>query len=172
MTRKFIFKRGISLPFLAVLAVAITLLSGCNLNNPNTASSNSIPPPTPTPNVEAKNEVVNAETASSPNYKAGAIQAFDQAKFDAALADGNTVFLDFYATWCPTCRANEPLVDGAFDGSTDVVGFRVDYDTETELKKQYNVRLQSTYLVVRGTDELARHTGALTASGLDELLGN
>jgi len=170
MNEKLITNRSISLPFMAVITATIVLLSGCNFNSPNTASSNTVPPPAPTPNLEEKNDIVITETASSPNYKVGAIQAFDQAKFDAALADGKTVFLDFYATWCPTCRANEPIIDSAFDGSTDVVGFRVDYDKEEELKKEYNVRLQSTYLVLRGTNELDRYTGALTAQRVAEFL--
>lgn len=180
--------------FIAAVMVAALFLSGCNLNTGTTTSpasqGNDVmmaketpPAPTPsTPSIPSEPEAMDAmekddDAMVEPvmektvSYKAGAIQAFDQKAFDAAVADGKTVFLDFYASWCPTCRANEPIVDGAF-GGTDVVGFRVDYDTATALKKAYSVVSQSTYLVLKGGEVVSKHLGALTSGKMTELLGS
>lgn len=81
-------------------------------------------------------------------YVPGAYQDFSQAAYDAALSDGKTVILDFHADWCPTCRANEPIITSVFESNTDtnIVGFKVDYDNEIELKRTYNIASQSTII--------------------------
>jgi len=127
--------------------------------------------PSAEPNVndEVVSEV-NAEPSDIRSYEVGRLQDFDRAKFENALADGKTVLLDFYAPWCPTCRANEPVLDTFFDGSSDIVGFRVDYDTATILRQKYGVTVQSTYIVVNRMQELNRYTGSLNSSRLSRLL--
>lgn len=178
MQKKLINKCDLSLPFIVVVMAAALFLSGCNLNAGARSTTSSSHEPTSMTNTKTN---TNAKTTSEviakdlaepvTNYQAGAIQTFDQQKFDAAVADGETVFLDFYATWCPTCRVNEPIVNSAFDGSHDVVGFRVDYDNETELKKKYSVISQSTYLVLKDGNEVDRYLGSLTPSRMAILLG-
>jgi len=161
-----------NLPFSLVFTISILLLSGCNLKTGTDAESAVISTDVTPPEVVAQDvaEPVEVEAVPTASYRVGAIEQFNQAKFETALADGKTVFLDFYASWCPTCRANTPIIDAAFDGSTDIVGFRVDYDNETELKKTYKVTAQSTYLVLKNGQELDRYLGALTAERLAGLL--
>lgn len=149
-----------------MVMVAVLLLSGCNLNTGSVGDSAS---ETVTPVAKTVTSPVE-EVTSNGSYKVGAMEKYDRAKFEAALIAGETIFLDFYASWCPTCRANEPIVDAVFDGNIDAVGFRVDYDNETELKKKYSVVSQSTYLILRNGEELDRYLGALTADKVSELL--
>lgn len=56
-------------------------------------------------------------------------------------------WLFFYAGWCPQCRALEKDIQqqGVPDGVTIL---KVNYDTETALKKTYNVTLQTTVVEV------------------------
>ena len=56
-------------------------------------------------------------------------------------------WLFFHAGWCPQCRALEEDINknGVPDGITI---FKVNYDTETELKKKYGVTLQTTVVEV------------------------
>jgi len=82
---------------------------------------------------------------------------FNKADDDAALKTGNVVFLYFYATWCPICRAELPHLYAAFDElKTDkVIGFRVNYndgDTDNDeraLAQQYQVPYQHTKVIVK-----------------------
>ncbi|HLD97198.1 MAG TPA: thioredoxin domain-containing protein, partial [Candidatus Nanoarchaeia archaeon] len=52
---------------------------------------------------------------------------FDQATYDAALKEGKIIFLDFYASWCPICKEEEPEIKAAFNelNTDNVIGFRV-----------------------------------------------
>ncbi len=88
-------------------------------------------------------------------YIAGAYQDFTQPAYEAAIADGKTVILDFHADWCPTCRANEPIVESVFSSNTDtnIVGFKVNYDTEIALRRAFNVQSQSTFIKTSATGD-------------------
>ncbi len=82
---------------------------------------------------------------------------FTKAAYDQALADGKIVFLDFYANWCPVCRAETPVLEQGFNGLTTdkIVGFRVNFnDTETDndekaLAKQFNVPYQHYKVIIK-----------------------
>lgn len=107
--------------------------------------------PQATPSVEATDLAPSGASvgaADQTTYSAGAYQDFSQVAYEQALADGKTVILDFHADWCPTCRANEPIITSVFNSNTDtnIVGFKVDYDNEVELKRTFNVVSQSTII--------------------------
>src|SRR3990167_8737773 len=55
---------------------------------------------------------------------------FNQADYDKALKEGKIVLLDFYANWCPICRAEEPNIKQGFNELTNsqVIGFRVNFN--------------------------------------------
>lgn len=67
---------------------------------------------------------------------------------DAAYANAEgRRWLFFHAGWCPQCRALEQDIQqqGVPDGVTIL---KVNYDTETDLKKKYGVTLQTTVVEV------------------------
>lgn len=66
-----------------------------------------------------------------------------------ALANDGTVVLFFRADWCPSCRGLENDINDNLDQIPDNTHIlTLDYDTETELKKQYGVIRQHTLVVV------------------------
>jgi thiol-disulfide isomerase/thioredoxin len=90
-----------------------------------------------------------------------ATQPYNKAQFDGALAQGKPVVIWFHASWCPTCRAQQPAVDrlAASSEMKDVTVFVADFDKETALEKTLRVVQQSTFVVFRGDREVARSTG-------------
>jgi thioredoxin 1 len=86
---------------------------------------------------------------------------FDKAKFDAAIAQGKPVIVDFAASWCPTCKEQKPIVQGLLKQPKlqPVTLFLADYDTEVALKKQLGVTMQSTFVVFKEGKEVGRATG-------------
>ena len=96
---------------------------------------------------------------------------YSKAKFDAALAQGKPVIVDFAADWCPTCKAQKPLVQGLLKEPKrkNVTLFVANYDTEVALKKQLGVTMQSTFVVFKGGKEVGRSTGQTDKAVLGDL---
>ena len=92
-------------------------------------------------------------------------QALDIAPYSSAkLADarlaGKPVALHFHANWCPTCRAQQKVINELRpDKALSLTIFVVDYDSEEALREKLNVRTQSTLIVYKGKDEKARIAG-------------
>lgn len=81
---------------------------------------------------------------------------FSQLDYDKAVEDENVIYLYFYATWCPICKAERPTILDAFEEMSyqDVVGFEVHYnDDETiaedrEVAKKFGVSYQHTTIIL------------------------
>ena len=98
---------------------------------------------------------------------------YDKAAFDKALADGKPVIVDFFADWCPTCKAQKPHVQAILGEPKmkDVTLFIADYDKEKDLKKMLRVTQQSTFVVFKGGKEVGRSTGQTRKEDLAALFG-
>jgi len=86
---------------------------------------------------------------------------FDQARYAQALAAGKAVVVYMHADWCPTCRAQKPIVDklSAEPSFKSVTIFVADFDKETALEKSLKVNHQSTFVVFKQGREVTRSTG-------------
>jgi len=87
----------------------------------------------------------------------------DQAAYEADAAKfhkAGDVVLFFNASWCPTCKATVESLDSAgVPAGLTVVS--VDYDKATDLKKQYGVTVQHTFVQVdEQGNQLAKFSGA------------
>lgn len=102
----------------------------------------------------------------------GAEMPYDAATYQKLLASGQPVAVDIYATWCPTCRAQAPLVKSitAEPQFKSLTVLLANFDTEKALCKSLNVSEQSTLVVFRNGKEVARSTGDTTKAGLTHLL--
>jgi thioredoxin-like negative regulator of GroEL len=97
---------------------------------------------------------------------------FDQAQFDSMRAAGKPVAVVFHADWCPTCRAQAPVLEKltrapAFRSLTLYVA---NFDTEKALKRSLGVTEQSTIVVFKDGKEVARSTGDTQEQNLSSLL--
>ncbi len=85
-------------------------------------------------------------------------QAYDEAEFVMAQEKGKTIVVDIYADWCPTCRAQAPILDELRQerASGDVLFVKVNFDEEKAFLRAHRVPRQSTVLVFNGTAETTR----------------
>lgn len=72
---------------------------------------------------------------------------YSEKTLSAAASDYKVLF--FYASWCTLCRG----VDSGLTENTDeipdnVLVFKVDYDKEKKLKKQYGISQRHTFVVL------------------------
>ncbi|MEM7780666.1 MAG: thioredoxin family protein [Pseudomonadota bacterium] len=85
-------------------------------------------------------------------------QTYDEGEFMMAQKKGKTIVVDVYANWCPTCRAQAPILDELREEhqSADILFVKVDFDEEKDFLRTHRIPRQSTVLVFNGMDEVAR----------------
>ncbi|MEK7061817.1 MAG: thioredoxin family protein [Patescibacteria group bacterium] len=96
--------------------------------------------------------------------KSASLLDFVKADYDAAIKTDKLVVLYFYANWCPSCKAEFPLMQDAFNGLTTdkVIGFRVNYNdnatdsNEKTLAQQFGVAYQHTKVFVKNGNRILK----------------
>lgn len=104
---------------------------------------------------------------------------FNMSDYDKAISENKVILLDFYANWCPICRAEEPEIFKGFDNlnNDNIVGFRVNFNdsdtdnTEKDLAKEFNIPYQHTKVVIKNGKEIARYTNQWTLEDFNQALG-
>lgn len=97
---------------------------------------------------------------------------FTAAAFEAAQASGKPILIDVSASWCPTCKAQAPILSKLMGNPRfqDVVAFNVDYDSQKDVLKRFNVQRQSTLIVFKGKQEAGRSVADTNAASIEALL--
>ncbi len=100
-------------------------------------------------------------------------QKFDQKAFDAAQAAGKPILIEVTAPWCPTCKAQAPILSKLKGEARfkNLASFNIDFDSQKDLLKKFNVQKQSTLIVFKGKQETGRSTGDTNAGSIEQLLG-
>ena len=103
---------------------------------------------------------------------AGEVKKYDQAIFDALTAAGMPVVVVVHATWCPTCKAQDPIQRGLMKGEPfkDYTMLTLDFDTDKPILKTLRVSQQSTMIVFKGKKGVGRSVGDTTKAGIEALM--
>jgi thioredoxin 1 len=96
---------------------------------------------------------------------------FTSAAFEAAQAAGKPVLVEVTAPWCPTCKAQAPIIKSLSERPEfkNLVILKVDFDSQKVALKSLNVSMQSTLIAFKGKTETGRSTGDTTAAGIEKL---
>ncbi len=105
---------------------------------------------------------------------AAEFRAFDQTAFAAAQAEGRPILIEVFAPWCPTCRAQAPIVRATAQDPrfANMVIFRIDYDRQRNAWRALGVRRQSTLIAFRGARETGRLVAATDPARIEALMGS
>lgn len=97
---------------------------------------------------------------------------FTQAAFDAAKQAGKPILVEVMAPWCPTCRAQAPILSELTGQARfkDLQTFTMDFDSQKDALKSLNVRMQSTLIVFKDGKEVGRSTGDTKKDSIEALL--
>lgn len=100
------------------------------------------------------------------------IRSFDREAFLAAQQEGKPILIDITAPWCPTCRAQKPIIQ-ALAGKSDLQGlivFEVDFDSQKDVVRAFEASSQSTLIMYRGEKETARSVGDTDPTRIEALV--
>jgi thioredoxin 1 len=99
------------------------------------------------------------------------IKPYSAQALAAAQAADKPVAIHFHADWCPTCKAQDKVLQSLkADPGLNVTLLTANYDTEKALKDRFKVRAQSTIVVLHGKQERARLVGETSADGIRDAL--
>jgi thiol-disulfide isomerase/thioredoxin len=103
---------------------------------------------------------------------AGTAVPFSAESFKAAQAAGSPILVEIHADWCPTCKAQSPILDRltADPKFKDLKIFRVDFDDMKPAVKQFGAQMQSTLIVFKGAAEKGRSVGDTKQASISALL--
>lgn len=96
------------------------------------------------------------------------IEKFEQSLFDQAVQTGGMVVLDFYKDGCPVCAKQHPILEKAANMYPDAKFFKVNFKTETDIVRDFEVGSQSTIIVYAGGQEVSRSVAQVKESKLLE----
>jgi thiol-disulfide isomerase/thioredoxin len=105
-----------------------------------------------------------AHAAETLNYSAKA--------FAAAQAAGKPILVEIQAPWCPTCKAQRPILGSLEkqDKFRNLTVFHVDFDSQKEAVKAFGARMQSTLITFKGSTETGRSVGDTDPASIAALL--
>jgi thioredoxin 1 len=101
---------------------------------------------------------------------------YSQGDIKKALNDGKTVFVDYAAEWCGTCKRQERVIDKLRSENpayNKVITFvRVDWDLfrSDEVTTSRNIPRRSTLLILKGKKELGRIVAGTSENDIKALM--
>ena len=97
---------------------------------------------------------------------------FSAEAFKAAQAAGSPILVEIHADWCPTCKAQNPILDKLTSAAkfSDLKIFRVDFDAQKPVVKEFGAQMQSTLIVFKGKAEQGRSVGDTKEASIAALL--
>ena len=70
------------------------------------------------------------------------------------IASDKPVLVDFWATWCPPCRMQSPIVDELAEERSDIKVGKVNVDEQPELAEKFDVQNIPTLNIVKGGESV------------------
>ena len=97
---------------------------------------------------------------------------YTPSSFDAAQQAGKSMLVEIHAPWCPTCKAQAPILADlqAEPKFKNLVVVHVDFDSQKDAVQRFGARMQSTLITFKDGKETGRSVGDTNRKSLTELL--
>ena len=116
--------------------------------------------------------VFAAVFVAAPAAYAGERIDFSPAAFDAAQKAGRSILVEIHAPWCPTCRAQKPILSEIESKPKfkNLLVVHVDFDSQKDALQRFGARVQSTLITFKGGAETGRSAGDTNPASIAALL--
>lgn len=97
---------------------------------------------------------------------------YTAAAFETAQKAGRPMLVEIHAPWCPTCKAQTPILSD-IKKSKDydkLLVMLVDFDTQKDAVKRLGAQMQSTLIAFKDGKEAARSVGDTNPTSLAALV--
>ena len=99
---------------------------------------------------------------------------FSAGAFAEAQKEGKSILVDIFAPWCPTCRAQNPILvqltrELQFN---NLVVFKVDFDNQKGDVRALKAQQQSTLIAYKGETEKGRSVGVTDEKSIAALVNS
>jgi thioredoxin 1 len=97
---------------------------------------------------------------------------FTPQAFQAAQKAGKPILIEIHASWCPTCKAQKPILSELMAQTkfSNMAVLRVDFDAQKDSVRQFGAQVQSTLIVYKGDKEVGRSVGDTRRESIAALL--
>lgn len=85
------------------------------------------------------------------------VPSISEKEFDATIKSG-VALVDFWATWCPPCREQGPIV-GKVLQQVDATVVKIDTDHAPNVSEKYGIELLPTLIIFRDGEPVDRFVG-------------
>ncbi len=99
---------------------------------------------------------------------------YNAAAFKAAQAAGKPSIIHVTAPWCPTCGTQDRVIESlaAKPEFATLTIYKVDFDSQKDVLRQYNASSQSTLIAFKGATESARVVGDTSPKSIAAVLSS
>ena len=101
------------------------------------------------------------------------VPTFDAKAFADAQKAGRPILIAIHASWCPTCKAQAPILSElrADPKFKNLAYFVIDFDSQKDLVNRFGARMQSTLITFKGDKEEGRSVGDTNRDSIYALVG-
>jgi thioredoxin 1 len=101
------------------------------------------------------------------------VTPFTAQAFESAQKDNKPILVEIHASWCPTCKAQKAILNNFLlrqPKFEHLIVFRVDFDSQKDVVRQFGARIQATLIVYKGSKEVGRSVGDTDPASIAALL--
>lgn len=97
---------------------------------------------------------------------------YSPAALAEAQSSGKPILVEVFAPWCPTCKAQNAVLETLRSDARfkDLIRLRVDFDNQKDDVRALGANMQSTLIVYKGESEVGRLVGETDPAAIEALL--